>query len=131
MVTLPQHPEANQTLGEIAVELNVRGVNAALYMPAQHRAGHETLNHYPLALAEEVIEVESPLAGMHQQSNIALAIASALELRNNHGYIIANTDIEEGIRSTEWPGRLELFPASKTSAQVLLDVAHNPAGAWA
>ena len=28
MITLPQHPEANQALGEVAVSLNVRGVNA-------------------------------------------------------------------------------------------------------
>ncbi|MGC2621183.1 MAG: bifunctional folylpolyglutamate synthase/dihydrofolate synthase, partial [Acidobacteriaceae bacterium] len=33
LITLPQHPEANQAIGEIAMELNVRGVNAADYMP--------------------------------------------------------------------------------------------------
>jgi len=33
LVTLPQHPEANQALGEAAVELDVRGVSAAPYMP--------------------------------------------------------------------------------------------------
>ncbi len=34
MVTLPQHAEANQALGEIAVGLGVRGVSAAEYVPA-------------------------------------------------------------------------------------------------
>ena len=29
-----------------------------------------------------------------------------------------------------WPGRLELFPRTDDRAAVLLDVAHNPAGAW-
>ena len=33
MITLPQHPEANQVLGEVAAELDVRGVSAAAYMP--------------------------------------------------------------------------------------------------
>ena len=34
MITLPQHPEANQVLGEVATELGVRGVSAVPYMPA-------------------------------------------------------------------------------------------------
>ncbi len=33
MITLPQHPEANQVLGEVATELGVRGVSAVPYMP--------------------------------------------------------------------------------------------------
>jgi dihydrofolate synthase/folylpolyglutamate synthase len=131
MVTLPQHPEANQVLGEVAVALNTRGVNAAVYMPAQHQTEGHAVNRYPLMLGDEVIEVDSPLAGTHQQRNIALAVAAAVELRNNDGYIIADTDIEEGIRNTVWPGRLERFPADEHGAAVLLDVAHNPAGAWA
>ena len=37
--------------------------------------------------------------------------------------------IEQGIRETRWPGRLQLL--EKNGQQYLLDVAHNPAGAWA
>ncbi|MEI9970187.1 MAG: Mur ligase family protein [Terracidiphilus sp.] len=33
MITLPQHPEANQVLGEVATELNVRGVSASSIRP--------------------------------------------------------------------------------------------------
>jgi dihydrofolate synthase / folylpolyglutamate synthase len=33
LVTLPQHPEANQAIGEAAVALDVRGINAAEYIP--------------------------------------------------------------------------------------------------
>ena len=33
MITLPQHPEANQVLGEVAAELGVRTVNAASFVP--------------------------------------------------------------------------------------------------
>jgi dihydrofolate synthase/folylpolyglutamate synthase len=73
--------------------------------------------------------VDSPLAGQHQQRNIALAIATAMELRTNHGFVIPNAAIEEGIRETKWPGRLE-WVARVGHAPVLLDVAHNPAGAW-
>ncbi|HTV81824.1 MAG TPA: folylpolyglutamate synthase/dihydrofolate synthase family protein [Acidobacteriaceae bacterium] len=133
LVTLPQHPEANRAIGEVAVELNVRGVSAAEYVPPPQSfaPGEGALrNQYPLAVLGECIQVDSPLAGVHQQRNLALAIAAAAELRNHHGFEIAPAAIAEGIRHTEWPGRLERI-AIPGCSPVLLDVAHNPAGAWA
>jgi len=133
MVTLPQHPEANQAIGLVAVELEVRGLNAADYLPSTGRnaepEAHTGLprNHYELRLEDGsgTITVDSPLPGQHQQRNLALAIATAIDLRNNFGYNITNPAIEAGIRNTTWPGRLELLDEN-----LLLDVAHNPAGAW-
>ena len=60
----------------------------------------------------ELIEIDSPLAGAHQQRNLALAIATAVELRNNHSYNITPIDIQAGIRDTVWPARLELSPGN-------------------
>jgi dihydrofolate synthase/folylpolyglutamate synthase len=74
------------------------------------------------------IEVDSPLAGQHQQRNIALAITAALELRNQFGYEITGESIAAGIRQTHWPGRLEKL--TRDGRSILLDVGHNPAGAW-
>ena len=37
--------------------------------------------------------------------------------------------IENGIRLTRWPGRLERI--TRNGVEWILDVAHNPAGAWA
>jgi len=133
LVTLPQHPEANHAIGVAATGLNVRGVNAAVYIPPPERGATATQddglprNRYWLNLedGEAPILVDSPLAGNHQQRNLALAIATAIELRNNHGYKIGNAAIELGIRKTVWPGRLE-----RIGDNLLLDVAHNPAGAW-
>jgi dihydrofolate synthase/folylpolyglutamate synthase len=79
----------------------------------------------------ELIGIDSPLAGAHQQRNLALAIATAVELGNNHGYNIASADIQAGIRATVWPARLELLAGNGGRADVVLDVGHNPAGAWA
>ena len=92
-------------------------------------------NRYPISVDRDVLLVDSPLAGQHQQRNIALAVATALELRANHGFLsLTNAAIEAGVRETVWPGRLEWFPgptrSSRPHAPVLLDVAHNPAGAW-
>jgi dihydrofolate synthase/folylpolyglutamate synthase len=131
MVTLPQHHEANEALGEIAVALGVRGVNAAEYIPPPQATLAEGGNRYPAWVMGEIIEVDSPLAGRHQQRNIALAIAAAAELRNSYGYNISAANVTDGVRNTRWPGRLELFAGSGDHADVLLDVAHNPAGAWA
>jgi dihydrofolate synthase/folylpolyglutamate synthase len=61
---------------------------------------------------------------------VALAIAAAIELRNSYSYNISASQIAAGIRVTRWPGRLERFSRSGR-ADVLLDVAHNPAGSWA
>lgn len=128
LVTLPQHPEANQVIGEIATELNARGVSAAPYIPTRDES--ERGGEYSLVVLGEPVKVNSPLAGVHQQRNVALAIAAVVELRNCHGYTISPAHIEQGIRRTRWPGRLERF-SIPGHADVLLDVAHNPAGAWA
>jgi dihydrofolate synthase / folylpolyglutamate synthase len=130
MITLPQHREANEALGEVAVGLGVRGVNAADYIPAPGTAQESGRSRYRIQVMGEVIEIDSPLAGHHQQRNIALAIAAAVELSNSHGYKIKPADIARGVSETRWPGRLELFAGKGTRADVLLDVAHNPAGAW-
>ena len=188
LITLPQHPEANQAIGEAAVPLNVRAINAADFLPGRNfpppepsaapkpstpptsrHSGAElqnptispaastaacrserseepphldlqpdpsqsdeslrftslTPNHYTLHLDRQPLHIASPLPGEHQQRNLALAIATAVELRTHHGYHIPNSAIESGIANTRWPGRLEFLPPN-----LLLDVAHNPAGAW-
>ncbi len=141
LVTLSQHPLANQAIGEMAVVLNVRGVDAARYLPPMKQGlgnraqGIEgafvARNRYELAVEGEVVGIDSPLAGQHQQRNIALAVATVVELRTNHGFNIPNAAIERGVRETFWPGRLELLRSTDARrAPLLLDVAHNPAGAW-
>ncbi len=143
LITLPQHPEANQAIGVAATALEVHAINAAQYIPPPERgAAAEFLpaNRYTLNLEDEVepglLEVDSPLPGQHQQRNIALAIGAAIALRNRNGYKsriirnqngynITNAAMAEGIRRTKWPGRLEFI-----APNLLLDVAHNPAGAW-
>ncbi len=124
MIALPQHPEANQALGEVATELGVRGVSAVPYMPAAVEKDHNSVE----ALGQ-MIEVHSPLAGAHQQRNVALAIAAAVELATRHGIPVTPAALEEGIRNTNWPGRLERIAID--AVEWILDVAHNPAGAWA
>jgi len=126
LITLPQHPDANEVLGEVAAELGVRGVSAVPYMPA---TGADTSGLYCVQALGGTIRVDSPLTGVHQQRNLALAIAAAVELACNHGFAVKPGSIAEGIRKTRWPGRLELI--QRAGVEWILDVAHNPAGAWA
>ncbi len=129
MVTLPQHPEANQALGEVATELDVRGVSAVPYMPAVNvDAGAGDAVYIVKALGADVL-VDSPLKGAHQHRNLALAMAAAVELAEKHGFPVTPVAIAEGIRQTRWPGRLERL--RRDGVEWVLDVAHNPAGAWA
>jgi dihydrofolate synthase / folylpolyglutamate synthase len=128
LITLPQHPEANQAIGEAAVALNVRAINAAAALPYDTTAVTNFRNRYPVDIDGLHLQVDSPLAGLHQQRNLALAISAAIELRNILSYNIESDAIEAGIRQTRWPARLERL--SKNNRMVLLDVGHNPAGAW-
>ena len=148
LVTLPQHPEANQTIGELAVPLGIRAINAADYLPPReaHPQPPATLvaafrNHYMLTLPSAIgelsgvtLNINSPLAGSHQQRNLALAIASAVTLHQEQHLALSAQAIETGVAEVAWPGRLQLLsatPRHPRSAPVLLDAAHNPAGAWA
>jgi dihydrofolate synthase/folylpolyglutamate synthase len=126
LVTLPQHPEANQVIGEVATTLGVRGVSATPYMPPM---GTTTSGPYAVEALDSSVLVDSPLSGAHQHRNLALAIAAAVELATSHNFPITPAAIEEGLRLTRWPGRLEhIFQGG---VEWILDVAHNPAGAWA
>lgn len=125
LVTLPQHQEANTAIGEVAMALGVTGINAAAYLPDRL----DTDGPYQLTLNGQPITVASPLPGDHQRRNTALAIATALQLAKFESFTdVTPATIEGGIRSTKWPGRLETDRYGNTT--LLLDVAHNPAGAW-
>lgn len=71
---------------------------------------------------DEAIPVHCPLAGEHQVENARTAVA-ALSV-----FGVAAAAISEGIAQTRWPGRLERVA---THPDIILDGAHNPAGARA
>ncbi|HLF84919.1 MAG TPA: folylpolyglutamate synthase/dihydrofolate synthase family protein [Blastocatellia bacterium] len=67
------------------------------------------------------------LSGRHQSDNATAAIEAA-ELLNASGFTISREAVIKGLREVSWPGRLELIDDRPA---VLLDGAHNPAGARA
>lgn len=158
VVTLPQQPEANDVIGNTILDLGARGVSAVQYVPPVSPGGREylvsstarkpltaegaekeenaenratTFSRYPLQVMGKEILVESPLVGRHQLRNVAMAIAAAEELAKGGFPGITPESIERGIRQTRWPGRFQVVPAAAGWPEIVFDVAHNPAGAWA
>ncbi len=86
---------------------------------------------YPLQVLGEQILVQTPLVGRHQLRNVALAIATAVELHQQGFSGITPKSIETGVRQTHWPGRFQVIAARPGWPEMVIDVAHNPAGAWA
>jgi len=140
VVTLPQQPDANDVIGNTILDLGAVGVSAVQYVPpvspksldylaaGKHQAA---VYRYPLQVMGKEIQVETPLTGRHQLRNVALAIAAAEEVSRKGFASITAESIERGIRGTQWPGRFEILPPSRGWPEIVLDVAHNPAGAWA
>ena len=156
VVTLPQHPQANDVIGNTILDRGARGVSAVPFVPpvspnaeefsrwsaaSGPAPGHSAVGRnerpvgsngprvrYPLTILGDEVMIESSLIGRHQLRNTALAIATAVEL-NSTGFSITPQAIEQGVRETRWPGRLQTL--RQDGVDFLLDVAHNPAGAWA
>ncbi len=137
VVTLPQLPEANDVIGNTILEMDARAVNAVPYVPpvspgsGQWPVASGQWQRYPLDVMGAQIMVESPLVGRHQLRNLALAIEAAEELHNQAIAQITPETIAQGIRETHWPGRFQVVPPVGDNPEYVLDVAHNPAGAWA
>ncbi|HTM37316.1 MAG TPA: folylpolyglutamate synthase/dihydrofolate synthase family protein [Terriglobales bacterium] len=144
LVTLPQTPEANDTIGRAALEMGTAVLSAVPFVPPISPASpplwepvprsqsqrRRVVSRYPLSVLGKEIIVETPLAGRHQLRNVALAIASAEHLTAQFPSITADC-IASGIRETRWPGRFQVVTGGEDVPEFVLDVAHNPAGAWA
>jgi dihydrofolate synthase / folylpolyglutamate synthase len=87
---------------------------------------------------DEAIDIRTPmrsldrvtlaLHGKHQRDNAAVAVALLDEL-TRQAVAIPDVAVREGLANAQWPARLERFVVR--GVEVLLDAAHNPAGARA
>jgi len=112
-----EEPEENSVPGARTVKWERLPVNPAFW--------GETINLYGLRQFYPQIRVS--LAGRHQGANAAVAAAAA-EVLGEQGAKIDAPAIYEGLEKVFWPGRCELF---SSEPRILLDGAHNPAGAKA
>jgi dihydrofolate synthase/folylpolyglutamate synthase len=74
-------------------------------------------------------ELALALRGRHQVANAITALRLLEELQARGMFVIPPDAIRTGLEQAEWPARLELI--ARNGRQVLVDGAHNPAGARA
>jgi dihydrofolate synthase / folylpolyglutamate synthase len=135
-ITLPQNPQANQVLGQRMIEVGARAVSAVRNVPSLSPqagalvASSSRETRFRLSVLGEEVEIVSPLVGRHQLRNLALAVTAAEELAAL-GFHITAESIALGTRQTRWPGRFHRLDATASRPEIVVDVAHNPAGAWA
>lgn len=99
---------------------------AALQIIAQVAARHDAAFWTVARSDAEVIRrFEIPLIGEHQLLNAALAVAVVRLLGNQIS--VSEQTIAEGLKKTQWPGRFQVVKRGQQT--VVLDGAHNPAGA--
>ena len=112
-VIAPQRPEAESVIRGRAAEI---GAPLDLVRDTEFQDIH--IDRYHSEFAFRRTSIHCPLAGHHQVVNAATAAAALFKL-----------DISpEGIENTHWPGRLEVV---SQEPDIILDGAHNPAGARA
>jgi dihydrofolate synthase / folylpolyglutamate synthase len=69
-----------------------------------------------------------PLLGRHQVENAALAVCALEMLRDGYGLDAPTDALKAGLESTRWNGRTQWL---RRHPDVMVDSAHNPAGAAA
>lgn len=115
-----QRPEAEATLSARAAELGIPVIRTRDWKVVDlelHARGCRFL-----AKGTKDVRVDCPLAGEHQVENALTAIAALAQMH------VPAAAMEEGIRQVRWPGRLERV---SEMPEIILDGAHNPAGARA
>jgi dihydrofolate synthase/folylpolyglutamate synthase len=120
VVFAEQRPEAFAVL-----ERKALGMDAPVTLSSSWRIENLELGRYGsrfLLAAGEEIPIHCPFAGVHQVENARTAVAAL----NIFGVPVAA--IVRGIEVAQWPGRLERIA---TNPDIILDGAHNPAGARA
>jgi len=80
--------------------------------------------HYK-GLRRKLWSIHLNLFGAHQIVNAAAALG-AMEILEDLVYPVSTEAMVEGLQEVQWPGRLEMI---SSSPRVVLDGAHNPAGA--
>lgn len=104
---------------------------AALELPAMLEGRDFTLERFDAdgptfrAPGLAVSGLELGLAGAHQWQNAAVAVQAVASLLRADGGVTAEA-VREGLLATRWPGRFDIREGQPT---VVLDGAHNPAGA--
>ena len=129
VVGVQQAPEAVEVLVERATEVGARIVFEGNDFGVTARdvaVGGQQVSLR--GLAAEYADLFLPLHGAHQAQNAAVAVAAVEAFLGGAEQALDIEVVRAGLASVDSPGRLEIVRRSPT---VLVDAAHNPAGARA
>lgn len=127
VVSSRQSPEVltvlEQAALEIAEELKIQGRDFEVTSFAATASGQSLAIS---GLAGQYGEYQAPVFGVHQAQNLAVAVAAVEAFLGGGKIAIADDVLRSAIADVSSPGRLQLI---RTEPPLLLDGAHNPAGA--
>lgn len=126
VICAPQQPDVLTAITRHCTEGNNRLLLAGQAFHARWEADHR-LSYDGLTV--HLGGLRPGIPGRYQLWNSACALATA-ELLAVNGLTIGAEALANGIADARWPGRMERFTVSD-STELLLDGAHNPAGALA
>lgn len=128
VVTSPQRAEALEVIVSRAHQLGCRLIEsekAFEVCPEDVSVSDGCYRFVADVGRKSFLALSLPLPGKFQVGNALTAVAAA-RLLAEHGFRIEDSAIQDGIRETRWPGRLEKL---QSQPDVYLDGAHNPAAA--
>ena len=76
-------------------------------------------------------DVRLALPGLFQPGNAVLAVGAARAFAAASGLPVPEAAVRAGCAAVRWPGRFQVIPGAAGRPTVVLDGAHNPAGATA
>ncbi len=129
VVVAQQLPEVGEVLMQRVVEVGAQAAREGFEFGVLDRrvaVGGQLLQMR--GLAGEYNDVFLPLHGPHQAHNAVCALAAVEGMIGGGREILAADIVQQGFAEVSVPGRLEVM---RTSPTVIVDVAHNPAGAAA
>ncbi len=131
LVVGPQEPEALAVIEQQAAR-NL----APAFVNGEHYSATRENGRMVFQNEDCLMDLSLPkLPGDHQISNAATAIETCLQFCSAHDFELNESAIEQGLRTTDWPGRMQIMPIGKLTTslsdniEIWLDGGHNPGAA--
>jgi dihydrofolate synthase/folylpolyglutamate synthase len=124
----PLPEAADSVVAEVARARNARMIRALDAVRVVSRESSDGFSYDFQSAHRALNAVTLALAGRHQADNAAVAVCLLDELMTL-GVGTGDEEVRGALTRVIWPGRLEQIVAG--SSRILLDAAHNPAGARA
>jgi dihydrofolate synthase/folylpolyglutamate synthase len=102
----------NSPIYRVGSEINVKGTST--------NESYQIFNISGFGIEYDAVDCK--LIGEHQLSNIGCAFG-VVAILNQNGFVIDERAFREGLKSVEWPGRLEIV---QNNPKIVLDCAKDP-----